>query len=423
MKKISLFMLAVYAGIFAFDLFADECTGISFGFIYPFDHHNELDSYDVQGLPAGEAGELHIRFQPDPEGEEPDWMESAAVGTYDLGSEINSDLRTCRQCVLLDVFSDDDDYELLSRYFQESGTLEVTLLDEDAQMMNGSVSAKLVQVEIDEDSGEASVVENGSCVEIESTAWVNVCIPDCDGKICGTDGCGGTCGDGCGDKKCNAAQDACVDWDCTQITLPEVPTLADGNTYNFKHSPAAYDEDFTSLEIYSDGSETGSHDLAAQQTLFCDICLYLYEVPVFDDDGDYDYSERLYFQESGTLQINSFDIVTMSINAEFDKVRLQEVVFNVLLGDIEPVPGGKCYEIEHAPFTYGMDWGDTEPTDTGTETTDTGEVDEPGNPGDSGDTGTGTSDTGDPEPGSDGDTGSEPDEEKKESGGCSLNLI
>lgn len=432
MKKISLFTLAVLVLIFVFDLCADECTGISFGFIYPFDYYNVLDSYDVSGLPEGEIGELHIRFQPDPEDEESDWIESAAVGTYDLGSDINSNLQTCRQCVILDVFDEDYDDESMTSYFQESGTLEVTLLDEEAQMTNGTVSAKLVQVEIDEDTWEASVVENGSCIEIESTAWVNVCVPDCEGKICGSDGCGGTCGEGCGDKKCNAAQDACVDWDCTQITLPEVPTFEAG-AYNFKHTPAVFDEDFTSLEIYSIneiGAET--YDLAEEQTLYCDICLYLYEDTVFDEEGYFDYSKRLYFQESGTLSIKSFDSETRSISAEFDKVRLHEVEFNALLGDIEPVPGGKCYEIAHAPFVYGMDGGDTEPTDTGTEPSDTGDIDDTGTPADSGDTDTEPADKGDSEPGdagdteNTGDTGSETTDsgdEKKDSGGCSLNLI
>ena len=39
------------------------------------------------------------------------------------------------------------------------------------------------------------------------------CTPDCDGKNCGSDGCGGTCGDNEG--QCADAQDACVEGVCT----------------------------------------------------------------------------------------------------------------------------------------------------------------------------------------------------------------
>ena len=430
MKKISVFVLALFAGIFTFSLFADECTGISVGLIYPYDYYSELESYIIEGLPESYEGELQIHFRTYSDDDDASWMDSAAVGTYDLGSEQNSSLETCRQCVLLNVYNSFDYSEDEKVYFQESGTLEITLLDEEEQMTNGTLSAKLVQVTIDEDTLETTLVENGDCIEIESASWENICIPDCEGKICGTDGCGGTCGDGCGDKKCNAAQDACVEWDCTQITLPANPAF-EGGAYNFNHTPAANDRDFTSLEIYSINTiEAAEYDLSEEQSLFCDICLYLYEKPIFDDEGYFDYSETLFFQESGILKVNSFDSDVRSIDAEFKNVRLQEVVYDEKYGDILPVPGGKCYEIASAPFSYAGDdiepgdTGDTgviepDPTDTGDTASDDTDQQTGSEPSDAGSDGD-PADKGDSEPSDASENGK--DEEKKSSG-CSLSLI
>ena len=90
MKKISVFVLALFAGIFTFSLFADECTGISVGLIYPYDYYSELESYIIEGLPESYEGELQIHFRTYSDDDDASWMDSAAVGTYDLGSEQNS---------------------------------------------------------------------------------------------------------------------------------------------------------------------------------------------------------------------------------------------------------------------------------------------------------------------------------------------
>ena len=64
------------------------------------------------------------------------------------------------------------------------------------------------------------------------TITLSVCTPQCDGKICGDDGCGGECPPGCsGDQVCNAGQ--CVDpWpaNCLGEAGPSAKTCPEGLT-------------------------------------------------------------------------------------------------------------------------------------------------------------------------------------------------
>jgi len=64
------------------------------------------------------------------------------------------------------------------------------------------------------------------------TITLSVCTPQCDGKVCGDDGCGGECPPGCpGDQVCNAGQ--CVDpWpaNCLGEAGPSAKTCPEGLT-------------------------------------------------------------------------------------------------------------------------------------------------------------------------------------------------
>jgi len=72
-----------------------------------------------------------------------------------------------------------------------------------------------VDVVIDNDTnGGNDVVEPGDVVDTDKVAPdTNVCTPNCAGKECGLDGCGGTCG------TCANAWDSCVDGQC--VCTPE----------------------------------------------------------------------------------------------------------------------------------------------------------------------------------------------------------
>jgi hypothetical protein len=59
------------------------------------------------------------------------------------------------------------------------------------------------------DAGDDAVAPDGDVIDDTPAADApDECIPDCEGRTCGDDGCGGTCGPGCGDSE------ACVDGTC-----------------------------------------------------------------------------------------------------------------------------------------------------------------------------------------------------------------
>ncbi len=64
-------------------------------------------------------------------------------------------------------------------------------------------------------AGGAACCEDDNCVSGTCVGGFCGCTPDCSGKICGDDGCGGSCGScSAPTSYCNAAQDACVE--CTE---------------------------------------------------------------------------------------------------------------------------------------------------------------------------------------------------------------
>lgn len=141
----------------------DGCTGISVSGIMPSEERdNILESTDVTGaiFSDGESGEFSIGFYTDE-----DWR---ALGSYDLGSGINSNYKTCTQCLRLYHINSSGN-GLVADYFQESGTLKIVKVDEDLNT-NGVFSAKLVEVTIANDY-TSTPVEGGSCVRIEGGFW------------------------------------------------------------------------------------------------------------------------------------------------------------------------------------------------------------------------------------------------------------
>ena len=101
------------------------------------------------------------------------------------------------------------------------------------------------------------------------------------------------------------------------------------------------------------------------------------------------------------------------VNPTFSNVRLVEVTIDSSYTSVE-VPGGKCYEIDNAPFATDGESGDTgtEP-DTGSEPTDTGDDGNNEEPADTGDT------VSDEEPTDGNDDDAKPEKSKKSSG-CAL---
>ena len=290
----------------------------------------------------------------------------AAVRIYDLASTSNKNYSTCTECVLVleDVSSTDG--KATRYYFQTSGALTIDEID-DAYGIKGTISAKFEEVTIDtvedEDGGYLSTpVSNGKCVEIESGFFDNVCIPNCEGKICGDDGCGHECGNGCGtDLACSADQKECVPFECDKITLNQfervkmtVPSYYEFQstlTLNIGNSA----QDFLSFLVYYGENMNMNKvwNLAGTDMKNCQLCLFFVE-----DNGN-----RLYFQQKGTVDFsrepdnssnsNYFNPTDGTMNNITVKdLRLIESTIDTQNNIATPVPGGKCLEITNTVFNY-----------------------------------------------------------------------
>ena len=133
---------------------ASDCIGLSFDTITHRDASNEY---------IGESGgyKLIVAFYED----------EAPMGEYDLGVEVNDNYYHCKQCV--NIVNNGTDY------FQESGKIKIVQGEGKRGFSKGEVlSAKLVEVTIDDLTKISTPVVNGQCIEIEtgkSWSWDELC--------------------------------------------------------------------------------------------------------------------------------------------------------------------------------------------------------------------------------------------------------
>ena len=256
------------------------------------------------------------------------------LGTFDLDLSYSD----CDYCMMLYEDVDSDGYAT-KLYFQESGELTFTEVYDESFETKGKASFRLV--EIDE---EYAPVDGGSCYEVENFTWDTVCVPQCEGKICGSDGCGGVCGN-CGDKACSEDQTECVDMDlseCTGLSI-DITTLTQYKTNIFI---AASNEDYDpifQMQFYqnlSTGAVTaGTYDLGSETNINyanCTECIMILSDVVEDE------YTKILFQHEGTLtvtDVNDSNQVKGTIQAKIAEVTVSgyETTF---------VPGGECVEIE-----------------------------------------------------------------------------
>ena len=434
MKKLFISsVIAVLACLISFDLFAAECTGISFDPAldyyteddeetgYTYYYPNSLETIYLEGIPEEYIGLLSLGFYSNSQSQS--WTSYASVGTYDLGSGDNSNYSSCHQCVMLDLYDLNNDYAYVSTFYQQEGTLKVTRTDfvtNDHYYYEGLLSVKLAEAEIDEESLETSFVENGDCYEIESAAWT--VFPD-DGDT-GSDDPTDT---GSEDPTDTGSDEP---GECTGISFdPALDYYTEddeetGYTYYYPNSletiyleglPEEY-IGLLSLGFYS-GSQSeswtnyaavGTYDLASGDNGDYSSCHQCVMLDLYDLNNDYAYVSS-FFQQEGTLKVTRTDFVAND-HYYYEgvlSVKLAEAEIDEETYESEFVENGACFEIESAAWTVFPDEGDSgseDPTDTGSEPTDTGS--EPTDTGseDPTDTGSEPTDTGSEDPT---DTGSE----------------
>ena len=164
------------------------------------------------------------------------------------------------------------------------------------------------------------------------------CVPNCEGKLCGHDGCGGICVTDCGtDAACNADQTACVPYECDKIT---VTNFQDWGSYY--HGKCQYQGENYDLKLLINNPENLSDpvDLSQFQKFSrCSkdktVCLYFFYG-----------SDKLFFQQSGTIDINQSGTFPLT------DVRLVETGYVLSTTVTYEIPGGKCIEIENQSLDY-----------------------------------------------------------------------
>ncbi len=283
-------------------------------------------------------------------------------GSYTLGEGVNKKASTCTECIFVMEDYDEESGKTGKAYFAESGVFEVTNVAENGVDAEGVLTAKMIQVYLDLASQEAVPVPGGSCLEFKAAPWTTACTPDCEGRVCGSDGCGGVCGDGCPEgTQCNTEGTDCIA--CTSFTVNDFVPVDEWPGQYRAELTANIDGKAGGDALYIDlfnGQELGTYNLAEGDNAFyssCKQCVNLHS------DLDSDGGGKSYFQQSGTLTItdllnDNYGVMGAHSAGHIDSVRVVEMEVIEENGEYKnlPVPGGACYEITTASW-------DTMPTE------------------------------------------------------------
>ncbi len=285
-------------------------------------------------------------------------------GEFDLASNKNKNLGSCEQCLVLFV---DDEYQRVSDnndtkakiFFQVKGTITIDDFIPTGgglfgKMSKGSIKGvKLKEFRIRNwDTGELKNVKDPECVIIEDTEWDTICTPDCSGKVCGDDGCGGSCGKCGNDLQCNAEGSECKPYDCKKVEITDIrhagyegsPEYWMSDTLSVGGSEA----DLFNMALF-DAKDGQTYDLADETNdnhSYCAQCLLVYE----DNKGGEEFN-KIYYQQSGKLTVEEFQQdASGEINGKskgyYKDVRLVEVQIQEGTYDSIVVQGGECLELK-----------------------------------------------------------------------------
>ena len=231
-------------------------------------------------------------------------------------------------------------------YLQQSGELEFTEVFEGSFESKGHASVILAEI----NTSTFEPVEGGKCYEVENFSWDTVCVPQCEeGWQCGSDGCGGTCGNGCDGQACGENH-MCVDYNCETITLntDSVTYTAKNKIYSATYTPNTGDaetDDIFRMQLFQVDPLTDEQPYDLEGTNYADDAGIF--ILVWEDN-----SAKAYFQQKGTVNITDYDATTGNITAAFSGIRVEQVTIENGTYKSTPVAGGKCYDIADTTFTY-----------------------------------------------------------------------
>ncbi len=277
---------------------------------------------------------------------------------YNLSDPVYRDQENCEICIEVSENANDIVKKNQVLFLPVSGDLSITEMHVYEKEFKGTILRlpsgyskgtirNLVLREMNTDTaGFISEKENGRCLVVTEYKWDTVCIPQCEGKICGPDGCGGTCGGGCdADHQCSADQSQCIPWNCNKISLinmsadPYDPVTINGTINLSLGSPDLPDVFVMTLFNGTPGTYELNDEINGN-VAFCSTCLYVYQ------DISNGRADIQLFQHSGTIAIEE---VSYSGNnhsrGSLIGVRLVEYDPEYTDGTFF-IPEGKCLEIE-----------------------------------------------------------------------------
>ena len=233
---------------------------------------------------------------------------------------------------------DAEEYSVAKTYFQESGTLKFNEVKAGTMESNGVGSFRVV--EVDEDY---IPTPGGKCYEFKNLAWETICVPKCeDDFVCGSDGCGGVCGEGCGALFCSEDQKSCVEeelTECIGFSLDLTKLVQYRKNVFYVTNDA---NDLLQMQFYQNTEtgeiSTGEYDLASSENIDFNTCT---ECVRFDSD------EKTYFQHEGTLKITEVDSsnrIKGTISAKLAEAEIIGLGNNVFVTNF--LANGFCFEIE-----------------------------------------------------------------------------
>ena len=332
-----------------------ECTGISVEWdtLYMDEDYSNSFYADASFGDASLSDFIALEFY-----QNDDFTTTA--GTFNLGTGSNTNYKTCSECVRAyqDIASDGSSYA--KQYFQKSGTLKISNVDSDGNI-SGTLEATLIEVTIGskEEGYPSNPVAGGACIEIESGTFgegeEEACVPDCTGKICGSDGCGGVCGNCNTGLACSENQNECVELEiseCTGLSLEWDSLYRPDYINEFYALSEEEDGPMARMEFWQNeqtGAITaGTYDLGSAKNLeyaTCTECVFAYS------DVEDGYYTKTYFQHEGTITISSVgdnNEITGTISATLVEANIAKDANDKIITTF--LATGNCMEIETAAF-------------------------------------------------------------------------
>ena len=273
---------------------------------------------------------------------------SNATGAFDLGAGDNANYMTCAQCMRFVQDIDATGATTAKSFFQKSGTLTIdpTTPPEGTSIKLELTDLVMVEVVIRASDLQSFPVADGACYESGAPIALEtgVCVPACGDHTCGTDGCGGSCGE-CGEGlSCNLDGKTCeAISSCLPLALDgALDNLASG-VYRIYVSDIGYGAfgraDFLQIEFYKD--DVGVFDLGAgtnRNYATCNQCVRL----VIDGGLElFQRSGQLGVGESSSPQGEPGD---GAVELDLNGIVLEEVVIDDDFNSMA-VPQGVCVEI------------------------------------------------------------------------------